>query len=88
MWETNSAVASSIIEMVEYGYEQDYFETYTERIHSLNLRRITNAAKSALHPDNMVWVIIGDRAEIEEGIREQGFGQIFIIDADGNIVER
>lgn len=88
MWETNSAVAGSIIEMVEYGYEQDYFETYTDRIYSLDLRRITDAAKSALHPDNMIWVVVGDRAVIEEGIREQGFGPIFIIDADGNIVER
>jgi zinc protease len=31
----------------------------------------------------MVWVIVGDRAKIEQGIKDLGIGKIHFIDADG-----
>ncbi len=31
----------------------------------------------------MVWVIVGDRAKIEGGIRELKIGELRILDADG-----
>jgi len=37
-----------------------------------------------LHPDKLVWVVIGDRAKIVEGLQELGIGEIFPIDTDGN----
>jgi zinc protease len=37
-----------------------------------------------IHPDQLVWVIVGDRAKIEPGIRELNLGEIHFIDADGN----
>jgi zinc protease len=36
-----------------------------------------------VHPDSLIWVIVGDRAKIEAGIRELGLGEIHILDADG-----
>jgi zinc protease len=33
-----------------------------------------------------VWVIVGDRAKIEAGIRELKLGEIKVVDADGNVV--
>ena len=32
-----------------------------------------------------MWVIAGDRAKIEPGLRELGLGEIKAIDADGNV---
>jgi len=32
----------------------------------------------------MVWVVVGDRAKIEAGIRGLNLGEIHLIDADGN----
>lgn len=37
-----------------------------------------------IHADSLVWVVVGDRAKIEAGVRELGFGEIHCIDADGN----
>jgi zinc protease len=34
-----------------------------------------------------VWVVVGDRAKIEAGVRELGFGEIRLIDAEGNPVQ-
>jgi hypothetical protein len=38
------------------------------------------------NPDNLIWVIVGDRAKIEAGIRQLNLGEIRIVDADGKPV--
>jgi zinc protease len=34
--------------------------------------------------DRLVWVVVGDRAKIETGLRELNLGELTLIDADGN----
>jgi zinc protease len=38
--------------------------------------------------DRLIWVVVGDLAKIEPGIRELGFGEIRYITADGKLIER
>jgi zinc protease len=45
---------------------------------------VTDAAKSTIRPDNLVWVVVGDRAKIEAGIRQLGLGEVKFLDANGN----
>ena len=42
---------------------------------------------SLLRPDQLVWVVVGDRDVIEPAIRELGYDDIRFLDADGNPVE-
>ena len=86
-WETNSAVAGSIMEMITYGLPDDYFRTYPQKVRDLSLAGVAKAAKDVLRPENIVWIVVGDRAKIEEGIRKLGFASINLIDADGNPVK-
>ena len=53
----------------------------------LNLAEIRAEADRVLQPDRMIWVVVGDRARIEQSIRELDLGEIRFIDADGNPVE-
>ena len=85
-WETNNAVIGSIAEMVRFDYSDDYFETYVKKIKSLNLDNIADAAKKVVHPDKLVWVVVGDRSKIEASIRELRFGEVKLIDSDGNMI--
>jgi zinc protease len=34
-----------------------------------------------------VWVVVGDREKIEQGIRELDIGPMYEIDADGNVIQ-
>ncbi|RPI06997.1 MAG: insulinase family protein [Ignavibacteriae bacterium] len=86
-WETNNAVMGSVAEMVRFDYNNDYFETFVKKIKGLTLDNISRAAKIVVHPDNMVWVVVGDRSKIEAGIRELGYGEVKLIDSNGNIVQ-
>ena len=86
-WETIRAVAGSINEIVRFGLPDDYYDTYPQKIRALTLEEVARAAKNVLHPDKLIWVVVGDREKIEAGIRELGIGEVKLIDSDGNPVE-
>jgi zinc protease len=83
-WETISAVANSIIEIVTFGLPDDYCRTYPHKVRTLSVSDLSRAAQTVVQPDKLVWVIVGDRARIESGLRELGWGDIQLLDADGN----
>jgi zinc protease len=85
-WETMSAVLGSMHEIVQFGLPDNHFDTYAQRVRSLNTSKVDALARRFVQPDQLVWVIVGDRSRIEAGIRELNLGQIRIIDADGKIV--
>jgi len=83
-WETNEAVGHSIAEIVRFGLPDDYFATYPVQVRSLSLADAAKAAKEVVHADQLAWVVVGDRSKIEAGLRELGWGDIQLLDADGN----
>jgi zinc protease len=82
--ETLNAVGSSITDLVAFGWPDDYYDTMAGKIRALKTDDLDAAAKQVIHPDNLVWVVVGDRAKIEPGVRELNFGELRFIDADGN----
>ena len=50
---------------------------------ALRTADVNDAAKSLIEPQHMIWVIVGDKAKIETGIRELNIGEIKLVDADG-----
>ena len=82
--ETVNEVGNSILELVQFGLPDDYYETFSRKVRSLDVPAVTDAAKSVIRPDNLVWVVVGDRAKIEAGIRQLGLGEVKLLDANGN----
>jgi zinc protease len=85
-WETNGAVEGGITEIVSFGLPDDYFEKLPDRIRGVRASDVDAIAKKTIDKDRLVWVVVGDRAKIEPKIRELGWGEIRVIDADGNPV--
>jgi zinc protease len=85
-WETNGAVLNDIIELVRFDLDDDYWDKFAGEVRSLTLDDIKGQADAALQPDHTVWVVVGDHAKIEPGVRELGLGELRFIDADGNAV--
>jgi zinc protease len=81
--ETARAVGGSILELQQLHFPDDYFETYGKKVEGLRTADVNDAAKSLIDPKAMVWVIVGDRSKIEQGIRDLKIGEIKLIDADG-----
>jgi zinc protease len=85
--ESLSSVVSTVREMLEFGYPDDYFDTYSAKVRSVGVGDIKDAATTVLHPDNLIWIVVGDRTKVESGIRALNIGELHVIDADGNPVK-
>lgn len=86
-WETASAVNAAITDIEQYGLDDNYWNEYADEVKSLTLQDLRNAADSTLHPDKLVWVVVGDRKLIEPEIRKLGYGDVVILDDEGNPAE-
>ena len=86
-WETINDVRGSISEIVRYGLPDDYFDLYPAKIRNMKLEEVIDAAKSTIHPDQMVWVVVGDRSIIKPGLKELGIENVRLMDVDGNVLE-
>ena len=81
--ETEDSVGRSIIDLVQFGLPDDYYETYAGKVRALKTSDVEDAAKTVVHPDNLIWVIVGDRAKIEAGVKELGLGETRFLSPDG-----
>jgi zinc protease len=84
--ETIDEVGQSIVELVQFGLPDNYYETLAGRIRALKTSDVNDAAKTVVHPDSLIWVIVGDRAKIEAGVKELGLGELRPMDTDGKLL--
>jgi predicted Zn-dependent peptidase len=61
--------------------------TTPARILGLKQGDVDAAARNVVHPNQRVWVVVGDRARIEAGIRELGLGKVHVINPDNTAGE-
>ena len=51
---------------------------------ALELGEVQRIAAKLIDPDALVWVVVGDRSKIADGLNQLGYGEVILIDADGN----
>jgi zinc protease len=81
--ETIRSVGNAISELLELHFPDDYYQTFVTKVEALRTADVNDAAKSLIEPQHTIWVVVGDRAKIEAGIRELNIGEIKLVDADG-----
>jgi zinc protease len=85
-WETMNALAGAIVDIVTFGLDDRYYDTFADKVRAQTIPSLTAAAAEVVHPDKLVWVVVGDRSKIEPGLRELNLGEIRLIDSDGRPV--
>jgi zinc protease len=81
--ETMQSVGGSIQDLLRFRFPDDYYDTFVKKVEALRTSDVNDAAKSLIEPQHTIWVIVGDRAKVEAGIRELNIGEIKVVDADG-----
>ena len=76
MVSASADVLDSLTSSARYGRPWDYPATLKEKYEGLTRADITAAADEVVHPESLVWVIVGDRAKIEAGIRSLNLGPV------------
>ncbi|RJP72976.1 MAG: insulinase family protein [Ignavibacteriales bacterium] len=84
-WETMGAIGGSLSQLIMYNLPDNYFDKYVDKVKNLSLDDLSKAAKKILHPDNLIWVVVGDKTKIEGPIKELGY-ELKYIDTDGNLI--
>ena len=87
-WETINAISNDISEIITYGLPDDYWDQYSNNVRNLTRKRLINAASAVIKPENLIWVIVGDREEIEEKISNLPIKEIIILDRNGQEIIR
>jgi len=83
--ETLDALGQSIVDLVQFGLPDDYYDTYAGKVRALKTSDVNDAAKEVVRPDNLTWIVVGDRAKIEAGVRELNLGEFRLMDTDGKV---
>ncbi|MFA7418538.1 MAG: pitrilysin family protein [Melioribacteraceae bacterium] len=69
-------VAGQLDEMIQYNLPENYFDNYVSSVLKVTNDEVTTAAKKYIVPDQMVVIVVGDRAKVEEGIKALNLGEI------------
>jgi zinc protease len=78
---TLASLDAAATQIVNYGYPDDHFTTYARRVRALGESDLDRAARTFIRPDEVVWVIVGDLARVEDGIRALELGDVQRVDA-------
>jgi zinc protease len=80
--ETVSEVLDMLVALTEYSLPDDYYQTFSAKAHALTLDDIGKAAGEVVEPSHLVWVVVGDRAKIEAGVRSLGLGDVQLLNPE------
>ncbi|MEY4642766.1 MAG: hypothetical protein RLZZ227_2760 [Pseudomonadota bacterium] len=82
-FETSQAVLGSMISSARYGRPLDYAAHLTEGYEALTLPELQSAAVDLVNRDKLVWVIVGDLAQIRGQVEALNIAPIEIWNDDG-----
>ena len=85
-FETKQALESALQDIVDLRSARGLLRDLCRQGERDGSGKITAAAKQIVHPDQMVWIVVGDQAKIQKGIDELGFGEIHKMSPDGEIL--
>jgi zinc protease len=84
--ETNSEVAGSYIDILQFGLKDSYFNDLVPAVRALSVEQVNAAARRLVQPDALSWVIVGDLSRIEAPVRQLALGEVKVLDADGKVL--
>jgi len=83
---TLQSLENAAVNVVNYNLPDDYWQTYGATVRGLKEKDLNDASAQVVHPNEMIWLVIGDLKKVEAGIRELNYGEIIKLDNDGNVL--
>ena len=83
-FETDQQLSGGYGTILQNGLPEDYYNTFTQKAMAVTPVGANEIANKHILPDHLVWVVVGDMAKVESGIRELNLGDVHKIDPDGN----
>ncbi len=71
-FETSAAVLGALRSNALYRRPDDYWETVADRYRTMSAQKLDAAARAAIDPSKVVWVIVGDAARVRSQLEDLG----------------
>jgi zinc protease len=84
-FETPRQVADQMADLARFGLPDDYFATFAQELEAVRLEDVQRVAHQHTGRDGMLVVVVGDRAQIEAGLRELEL-PVYVVDDEGRAV--
>jgi predicted Zn-dependent peptidase len=82
-FETTQQIANQLVPVVLYGLPLDYYNNYTASIERVTQADVQRVARQYIDPSSLAIVIVGDRKNVEAGLKSVNAGPITIRDFFG-----
>jgi zinc protease len=80
-YETTSAIAAALANLVTFGLPENYFDTYRSNIARVTTADVLNAARNHVKPEELQIVVVGNADVIREPIEALSFGPVTVRDS-------
>jgi zinc protease len=80
--QTTDGLASKLSTLAAYGFPDDYYDHYRDRLLAVTPDEVREAARRRLHPDLAAVVVVGDASELRGPLEALGIGPVQVVDAD------
>jgi len=81
-FERPAQLLAQLVTLAQFGLPDDYFRTFEERLTDVGLSDTQRVGGAYLAPDRLAILVVGDRQQVEEPLRELGYG-LTVLDAEG-----
>ena len=81
-FERPAQLLGQLVTLAQFGLPDDYFRTFEERLADVSLSDTHLVGGEYLAPDRLTILVVGDRQQVEEPLRELGYG-LTVLDAEG-----
>ncbi|MBY6210960.1 insulinase family protein [Microbulbifer agarilyticus] len=82
-FETIGSVAGAVASMVKYERPLNYMDGYADEVRGVALPEVHELANSIIKPQQFVWVVVGDKGKIQDGITSLNIGPLAELNVDG-----
>lgn len=86
-YESNGDLRSKLEDAIFYNKGLSYLNNISNTIQQLSLTDVQTAAKMFIAPQNMLWLIIGDKKKILQGLIDINLGEVIELDKSGGIIK-
>ena len=80
-YETTSAIAGALVNMVTFGLPENYFDTYRANISAVTTADVLAAARAHVRPEELQIVVVGNAEVIRESVENLSVGPLAVREA-------
>ena len=87
-FETLNALRGMISTIATYDLPFDYIKNEEEIVRQMTVESHNELVKKYIKPDEMIYLVVGDKKTQMNGLRSLGFGNPILLDSNGEVVDK